>query len=1075
MSRSLWIILFGLITFLNGIKDGFINSVSKNLIMLTPQGADHSTVTVGSIRSYTSEDLHNIGNHVNQHVHLRKLPTQVLAKIRTLKINRKRIRIRDREKQKQKRIIQPSNLMFCPITENKSEILRSKQIKFGTVNTRSIKKKVNMVEEQMTVNNLDFLFITETWLKDDENDKIWLKATELANTPFQIHSLERTKGKGGGILLVSRCCNSTKLIKKASKPSFEGATWKIIFGNNQLTVTGCYHPPPGTRNPYPNSMFIDQLSDYMMDIISQHPNNILLGDFNIHVNDPEDIDAGLLLDTLSAMGLKQHINVATHNKGNILDLLFTEEIGYTRIERIINGDFISDHRIVMAQLIVNKPRLPKYEKVIRKIDDKAVADLKSDYSSVHHNYTLDPSQCADLFETNLMDLLNKIAPEKKVQCHQRPKQLWYTTELREQKRIVRNRESKWLKYRENHLWLAYKRERNRYNAMLTYHKSQQICQRVRDAKGNTKKLHRVINKVMGKRDENPLPTHSSEQALSEDFADFFLNKIITIRESFELNEEFLIKPLDTPHFRRFAKLTSDAIKKIVYSMNTTSCELDPIPTGVLKEILEVCIDDITALINVSLEQGVFCEQWKSAIVRPLLKKISLELILKNYRPVSNLPFLSKLLEKCALTQLLEYCDEHMLIPDYQSAYRTGHSCETCVVHLVDDILTNMEKQRITPVVLLDLSAAFDTVDHTILLNVLNHRFGICQSALNWFTTYLSPRDFRVSVGNSYSTKKQLNFSVPQGSAAGANLFSLYCSNLMDFLDKDILVHGFADDHSLRNSFKAGNKDMEVDSITSLERNIRKVKDWMSKMRLKLNSNKTEFIMFGHAVQLNKTFIRSIEADQDNIRISTEVRCLGMTLDSNLNFKSHCINQSRKAMLNYIHIRNIRQYLDRETCEILVNALIISHLDYGNAILFGTPSVTLGKLQRVQNLSAKLILRKHKYDSVTECLKELHWLPIRARIDFKVISIVHKCIYGVAPKYLTELIVFKPQNVRFTRQQLDNLLLIIPTVKAKTFRARGFSFAGPYLWNGLPYDIRNIANYESFKKHLKNHLFVKLYK
>ena len=181
------------------------------------------------------------------------------------------------------------------------------------------------------------------------------------------------------------------------------------------------------------------------------------------------------------------------------------------------------------------------------------------------------------------------------------------------------------------------------------------------------------------------------------------------------------------------------------------------------------------------------------------------------------------------------------------------------------------------------------------------------------------------------------------------------------------------------------------------------------------------------------------------------------------------------MINYIQIRTIRKFLDRETCEILVNALIMSHLDYGNAILYGTPTVTLNKMQKVQNLSAKLILRKSKYDSISECFETLHWLPIRSRIEYKLLTVVHRCLYGVAPKYLTDLVTFKTPTGRITRQQSDNLLLNVPRVKAKTFQARGFAYTGPYLWNNLPYTIRDLTNYETFKKTIKGHLFSKVYK
>ena len=175
---------------------------------------------------------------------------------------------------------------------------------------------------------------------------------------------------------------------------------------------------------------------------------------------------------------------------------------------------------------------------------------------------------------------------------------------------------------------------------------------------------------------------------------------------------------------------------IIKQMKTKSCELDDIPTNILKQMLPWVIKLITKIVNMSLEEGVFCTNWKLAVVRLLLKKIGLELIKSNYRPVSNLPFISKVVERCMLLQLSRHCDDFNLQPDYQSAYRENYSCETAVLRISHNILWAFEKQSITSLVAIDLSAAFNTVDRAILLNILNCKFGITGKALKWFNSYL---------------------------------------------------------------------------------------------------------------------------------------------------------------------------------------------------------------------------------------------------------------------------------------------------------------------------------------------------
>ena len=240
-------------------------------------------------------------------------------------------------------------------------------------------------------------------------------------------------------------------------------------------------------------------------------------------------------------------------------------------------------------------------------------------------------------------------------------------------------------------------------------------------------------------------------------------------------------------------------------MPTKSCELDVVPTNVLKQCLDALVPPITKFVNLSLTSGSFPYDWKVAKVRPLLKKPGLDLIESNYRPVFNLSFISKLVEKCMLDQLNEHCALHHLMPDYQSAYRQHFSCETALVRLCSDILWSMEQQKVTALVTVDLSAAFDTVDHDILLNVLNKYYGITGTALKWFESYLRPRGLQVSINNDLSSIKDLTFSVPQGSCAGPVLYSLYAATLQEVIPATVAIHGYADDHAFKSSFSTSRK------------------------------------------------------------------------------------------------------------------------------------------------------------------------------------------------------------------------------------------------------------------------------
>ena len=179
-----------------------------------------------------------------------------------------------------------------------------------------------------------------------------------------------------------------------------------------------------------------------------------------------------------------------------------------------------------------------------------------------------------------------------------------------------------------------------------------------------------------------------------------------------------------------------------------------------------------------------------------------------------------------------------------------------------------------------------------------------------------------------------------------------------------------------------------------------------------------------------------------------------------------------TMINFIKIWNIRHLLDANTTESLCLSLCISHIDYCNAVLYKLPEVTIHKIQRIQNMCACLVLRKTKRDSISACLKQLHWLPVWQRIHFKLLVLTFKCLTCEGPVYLKQLLHYKPvlrQGLRSTTST-DNLQLSIPRTKYRTFADHSFSVAAPTLWNSLPYHIRSVKSVLTFKKLLKTHLF-----
>ena len=337
-----------------------------------------------------------------------------------------------------------------------------------------------------------------------------------------------------------------------------------------------------------------------------------------------------------------------------------------------------------------------------------------------------------------------------------------------------------------------------------------------------------------------------------------------------------------------------------------------------------------------------------------------------------------------------------------------------------------------------MSATFDTVDHHILIDVLNKKFNIEEVALEWFPNYLSSRSCKVIVEDVHSTEKALSFSVPQGSVAGPVLYIL-----RDIVIPSIDLHGFADDHMIKDSFKPLSEE-ECRVIHTLQQCTSDIKNWMDVNWLHMNSAKTEFLLIGSRIQLSNCVSTDINVNGEIVKHSECIKYLGEWMDDKLNFKIHIANKCQMAMWNLQKLKAIHDTLTEETCKTLVMCLVISHLDYANAILVGLPETDIHKLQCLQNMVAKLILNKDKQDSVTGCFIKFHWLPIRTRIHFRILALTYKCLNGQSPEYLCDLLTLNVTNERCLRSISQYRRLIVPSVWLHIFAAQSFSVSAPRL-------------------------------
>ena len=304
-------------------------------------------------------------------------------------------------------------------------------------------------------------------------------------------------------------------------------------------------------------------------------------------------------------------------------------------------------------------------------------------------------------------------------------------------------------------------------------------------------------------------------------------------------------PVPTTKLSEFHPVNENIVLQLIKKSSNACCELDPVSTKLLKnECLVSLLPSIVDIINTSLKSGSFPFEFKSAYVLPLLKKLGLDKEEhKNYRPVSNLSFLSKLLEKVVAIQLKDHLSSTGLEETFQSAYRKGHSTETALLRVQNDILSAIDKGKASCLVLLDLSAAFDTIDHSILLTFMHDHLGVEGNALQWFSSYLMDRQQTVLIDDSCSTSAKLEYGVPQGSVLGPLLFCVYLIPLGWVIKKHKMdLHIYADDTQVYCYFDPKSEQTINSALQSLKACIQDIRNWMSQARLKLNDEKTEFLV-----------------------------------------------------------------------------------------------------------------------------------------------------------------------------------------------------------------------------------------
>ncbi len=930
-------------------------------------------------------------------------------------------------------------------------------LRFATINARSLRNKVAVFSDYIVDQNIDVCVVTETWLKD-------MDTTSIAGVCFPGYSFKsfprQSNRSGGGTGVMFNSNLYVSLSGGGETQSFEYSEWNFSILEYSIKLIAIYRPPYSAAHPVLPGKFFEEFSNYLEDIVLCPEILMITGDFNFHLDDTVNSNTIKFNEMLETFGLKQHVCTPTHSSNHTLDLLITRSTSDINILSIESTFFLSDHCFVECNLSI--PRLNDSKKLIsyrdlRKINiDDFKLDLRNVNSHCENIAHLD--DLVHCYDDLLSCILNTHAPVRRKLMKFKRSTPWYNDDLRQLKAKRRRLERKMRKTKLEVDWSAYRKICNRYCYLLNKARTDYYTSLISDSSNDPKNLYRIVSSLCNPPHVDPLPPYDDLGQLANRFNEYFFRKIELIREnvdSIHVDPPLVHYRNPEVKFESFEILSSQDIHDVIMQLSSASCKLDPIPSWLVKTCCLELIPSIAKIVNLSLQEGRVPDHWKIALLKPNLKKPNLDPVFENFRPLSNLPFLSKITEKAAANQLLNHCEKHAPLPICQSGFRKYHSTETALLKVQSDILMSMDRQEVCFLVLLDLSSAFDTIDHKTIIDVLEYQFGVTDTALEWIKSYLLNRKQRVDLDNNFSEDCDVKYGVPQGSCLGPLLFLFYVSQLYDIIDRHLpSSHGYADDTQLYVSFRPDCDENSESTLAALEDCISDVRAWLLSHKLMFNDSKTEFLVIGTPQQLLKINIESVNVGGVQIKPVDSVRNLGSWFDKHMSMSVQVGKICTKAFRGLYKIRQIRKFLSTNTTETLIHAFVTSHVDYCNALLAGIPQYQVQRIQRVLNAAARLIHPCPRFSHITPVLRSLHWLPVKFRVEFKIALLVYKALNNIAPIYISEMLIPKQSSDRWTLRSDGQGLLHIPKTNCKTLGDRAFAYAAPHLWNSLPLDIRN---------------------
>ena len=956
-----------------------------------------------------------------------------------------------------------------------------KKLSLFHMNIASLAKNKEELETSLQILNFkfDIIALTETKILKgiDANFDIAIDGYRCYQTPTEA-------SKGGSILYIKNKFNTiprddlNKIMYKSKQ--IESSFIEIINSNKKNIVIGCiYRHPSMDLNEF-NECYLGNLLDK---ISMENKNSFLLGDFNADLMNLEtNKPISNYFDILASHLYIPHIIYPTRIVDNemynfpsktLIDNIFSNCLNFADG---ISGNItlsISDHLaqflIIPVECKIIKQQFNEYKRDTKNMDKEnfTLDMLEVDWKSIIKVENNDPNLSFVEFEKKLNSIIDHYMPLRKLTKKEMKQQCkpWITLGIRNSIRRRDTLHKKFIKAKnpdiKNAYHLRYKELRNQIVTLCRISKRNFYQNYFAKNSNNLKNTWKGINNLINLNKNfktNPSSLIVDDQLITDpnyvanEYNNYFSTIASKLRDKIYDNQHDFMSYLGDRKEKTFVCYPTTK-EEVIDIINELDCMKGTgphsIPTDVLIFIKFMVSESISDIINLSFNTGIYIEKLKISKIIPIYKGKGSNLECCNYRPISLLSNIDKIVEKIMHKRLYCFFTKYKIIYNLQFGFRSGHSTTHALIYLTEQVRKALDSNCFSCGVFVDLQKAFDTVDHEILLHKLSH-YGVRGIENNWFKSYLSNRKQYVSINGANSTEVNVHYGVPQGSVLGPLLFLIYINDLNKALKYCTTIH-FADDTSLllkNKSLKKMRKYLNLD--------LKNLSNWLNANKISLNANKTELLLFRHP---NKriNFHLKVRLNGKQLEPAQYVKYLGMYIDPHLNWKYNTNILASKLTRSLGMLSKIRHYVNKDTLRSIYFAIFSSHLSYGSIIWAqNQTNMNVKRISRLQNKAVRIMNFSDYRDHANPIFKQLNIIKLSDNVSLQNILLVYDSLNSRLPSILNHgyNYVLNFHAIR-TRNALK-LKLALPTVKTTAHGINSIEYKSVKTWNDFIDEFKKLS-------------------